>query len=386
MVTEVLGFSLILPFLPLYAQDLGADPFTIGMIVASFSFFQFFSAPVMGKLSDYFGRKPLLIISQISTFASFVILGFANSLWMIFLSRIIDGLIGSNQTIAQAYLSDISSKENRSKAFGISGMAFGLAFLFGPAIGGFLSQFGYAVPAFAAAGISMITILATVLFLPETRKTGKTQISEKPSINIINSQDFIKYFSNPKTRVLLIAFGAYVLSLFVFTTNLSLFCERRLGYGASQVGFLLAYVGVINLVLRSPILGKLIDWIGEQRLMIGGVVSMAAGLFLMGIVKSESVFYLVFTLFAVGSAFSRPLITGELSRRVSDDEQGAISGITGSLGSLARIFAPLIGGYVLGNFFAGSLPITSSIFMIMGLLSVIVNCIWARSSEMECSL
>ncbi|MFH2118223.1 MAG: MFS transporter, partial [Candidatus Paceibacterota bacterium] len=160
-VTEVLGFSLILPFLPFYALEYGATPFTVGMILTVFSLFQFISAPIMGSLSDTYGRRPLLLLSQFSTFVGFLVLGFANTLWLIFLSRAIDGLLGSNFTIAQAYISDITSTKNRSKAFGLSGAAFGFGFLIGPAIGGYLSRFGYSVPAYLAAGISLLSILLT---------------------------------------------------------------------------------------------------------------------------------------------------------------------------------------------------------------------------------
>lgn len=176
-ITEVLGFSLILPFLPFYAQDLGASPLIIALVLSSFSLFQFISAPILGRLSDIYGRRPLLIASQISTFISFLILAKSTSLTMIFLSRAVDGLLGSNFTIAQAYISDISTKKNRSKAFGISGIAFGIGFLIGPAIGGFLSKFGFSVPAFIASGISFLTILATFFFLPET-VTKKNETGE----------------------------------------------------------------------------------------------------------------------------------------------------------------------------------------------------------------
>lgn len=191
MVTEVLGFSLILPFLPLYAQDLGASPLVIGLIFTSFSFFQFFSAPIMGRLSDHYGRRPLLIISQLSTFVGFVVLGFANTLVLIFLSRAIDGLFGSNFTIAQAYLSDISSKKDRSKVFGIIGAAFGVGFLIGPGIGGYLAEFSYSLPSFAAAGVSALTIFLTVMFLPETVKRKK---EGKIKIKILDFSQFRRFF------------------------------------------------------------------------------------------------------------------------------------------------------------------------------------------------
>ena len=175
-ITEVLGFSLILPFLPFYAQSMGATPLTISMIIGLFSALQFVSAPIMGRLSDKWGRRPLLIASQISTLVSFVLLAQANTVWMLFLSRGVDGLLGSNFTIAQAYISDVSSKKDRSKAFGISGAAFGIGFLIGPALGGYLSRFGFAVPAYTAAGISLLTIILTMLFLPETVKKGEKKL------------------------------------------------------------------------------------------------------------------------------------------------------------------------------------------------------------------
>ncbi|MDD3648068.1 MAG: MFS transporter [Candidatus Dojkabacteria bacterium] len=365
MITEVLGFSLVLPFLPLFAQDLGANPFEIGLIIASFSLFQFFSAPVMGKLSDYVGRKPMLMLSQLSTFLSFIILGLANSLWMIILSRVIDGLLGSNQAIAQAYLSDISSKKDRSKAFGLAGMAFGAGFLVGPATGGFLSQFSYSLPAFLAGAVSFITILTTFFLLPETVTKKK---GVKVDIKILKLGDFSKFFGNKKTAPLLFTFAAYVLALFILNTNLALFSERKLQFGASEVGFLLAYIGVINLFFRSPVLGRLIDLIGERKLTFSGIVLMAAGLFFISILPNNILFYIAFTLFAVGSALSRPLIIGEISRRVSKEEQGAISGITNSLGSIARIVGPIAGGLIINHFAPGILTLVSSITIALGLL------------------
>jgi len=369
MITEVLGFSLVLPFLPLFAEELGANPIQIGLIIASFSLFQFFSAPVMGKLSDHLGRKPMLILSQLSTFISFVILGFANSLWMVILSRVIDGLLGSNNAIAQAYLSDISSKKDRSKAFGLAGMAFGIGFMVGPATGGFLSRFSYSVPAFLAAAVSFMTILTTIFLLPET-VTKKKDV--KLNIKILKLGDFSKYFRRKKTAPLLFTFAAYVMSLFILTTNLALFCERRLQFGASEVGFLLALIGMINLLFRSPLLEKLIHLIGEHRLTFSGIVFMSIGLFFASIAPENILFYASFTLFAFGSALSRPLILGEISRRVSKDEQGAISGVTGSLGSLARIIGPVLGGLILNHFVPGILTLVSSITMALGLIGFIV--------------
>lgn len=364
MITEVLGFSLVLPFLPLFAKDLGGNPVEIGLIVASFSFFQFLSAPIMGKLSDYVGRRPMLIISQLSTLASFVILGFSNSLWMIILSRIIDGLFGSNKTIASAYLSDISSKEDRSKAFGLAGMAFGAGFLVGPATGGFLSRFGYSLPAFLAAALSLVTIIMTLVMLPETVKKRKITGLK---INPLSLDSFSKYFRNKRVSFMLLTFAAYVSALFIFTTNQALFLNMKFDFTAEKVGYLLAYIGVINLVFRSPLLGKIIKIVGEDRLALFGITSMASGLFLITFVGNNIFLYFAYTLFALGSAFVRPLITGEISRRVPQTEQGEVLGVAGSLGSLSRIITPILGGFLISNLFAGSLTLVSSAIMLSGI-------------------
>ena len=364
-ITEVLGFSLILPFLPFYAEDLGASPFVVGLILTSFSLFQFVSAPIMGKLSDHYGRKPLLIFSQLSTFLSFIILGFAGSLKMIFLSRMVDGLLGSNFTIAQAYLSDISTKKERSRVFGISGMAFGLGFLIGPAIGGFLSQFSYSLPSFLAAGISFITILTTLIFLPETVKRKK---ETKLALEIFNLSQFKKYFSEQKIANKLWVFFTFILTHALWVSTFALYAKRQLNLDATHIGYLLAYIGLLTIILRGVLLGKIIDLFGENRLRITGAVLIIVGLMLSAFVTKWWMFLGVMTLFAVGTGLSRPLLIGSISRSVSGQEQGALLGVSNSLGSLSRIIGPLIGGFIINYFHPGVLGFISALVMTIGLI------------------
>jgi len=364
-VTEVLGFSLILPFLPLYAEKLGASPFVIGLILTSFSLFQFVSAPIMGRLSDRYGRKPLLIFSQLSTFLSFVILGYANSIKLIFLSRIVDGVLGSNFTIAQAYLSDISTKKDRSKIFGLSGMAFGLGFLVGPAMGGFLSRFGYHVPAFLAAGISFLTILTTILFLPETIKEKK---KVKLDVKIFNLSQFRRYFSKPKISNQLWQFFFFVLAHGLWVSTFALYASKQIGFGPSEIGYMMAYIGLLIIILRGGLLGKIINVMGEEKLKIIGVIFVIIGLLSSAFVTNQWLFLGVMTFFALGSALSRPLLTGGISRSVSDHEQGAVLGTVSSLDSLSRIIGPLLGGLVISYFPPGVLGFVASLIMAAGLI------------------
>jgi MFS family permease len=368
MITEVLGFSLILPFLPLYAQDFGASPLVIGLLLTTFSLFQFISAPIMGRLSDHYGRKPLLMISQFSTFIGFLILGFANSLWMLFLSRIVDGLFGSNFTIAQAYLSDTSSKKDRSKAFGISGVAFGFGFLVGPGIGGFLSQFSFQLPSLLAAFVSFVTLLIIFFFLPETVKKKK---SIKLDTKIFNFDDFKKFFSNPKLSSKLWTFFTYVFSFSILVSTLALFAQQQLGFNAADIGYILTYIGFLNIIIRGVLLSKLISIIGEHKLQYMGIVLIIIGMIGTAFIFDWITTIIVMTLFAFGSGVSRPLMMGNISRDVSSKKQGSVLGVTNSLVSISNIIGPLVGGFMLNYFFPGSLGLISASIIFIGLLIMI---------------
>lgn len=370
-ITEVLGFSLVLPFLPLYAEQLGASPLLIGLIMFSFSFFQFWTSPIMGKLSDHYGRKPLLIFSQISTVVSFIVLGFANTVWMIIFSRIIDGLLGSNFTIAQAYLSDVSSKKDRSKVFGLSGVAFGFGFLIGPAIGGYLatvSSLGFRLPSFIAAGISLVTIILTMTMLKETVKEKK---KIKINFKLFNFDNFKKYFSNPMISPLLWQFFLFLLSHFTFTSQYALFVNRQYGMGAQEIGFLLAFVGLNSIIMRGVLLSKLIDFFGEKRLLNIGISAIIIGDLIAAFARNYYILFGAMFLFSFGAGVIRPLIVGEVSRKAHPKEQGAVLGVTNSLGSVAQMISPLVGGYVLSYYAPMSLPLISAFFVSIVLFFII---------------
>ncbi|MFC2174337.1 MFS transporter [archaeon] len=369
LVTEVLGFSLILPFLPFFAQDLGASPIMIGLLFAVFPFFQLFSAPIMGKLSDHYGRKPLLIISQLATGISFLVLGFSAALWMIFLSRIIDGLLGSNFTIAQAYLSDISTKKDRSIAFGVSGAAFGVGFLIGPGIGGWLAQYSYSLPSFLAASMSLVSIAMIVWFLPETvkRKQGRIKLDG------IRLSEFSKYFRREKLSASLWTFFTFILAHAIFVSMLALYAERQLGLGPANVGLALTYVGLISIVIRGGLLPRMVKSFGEKRLQYIGVLAILAGLGISAFAGQWQVFLVGMTLFAFGSGVSRPVMMGDISRRVSEKEQGAIMGVANSLGSFTGIIGPLMGGFLINYFFPGSVMLAGAVVMLFGLGMMLRN-------------
>lgn len=366
-ITEVLGFSLILPFLPLFAQDLGASPLLIGLILTSFSFFQFFSSPILGKLSDSYGRKPLLILSQISTFISFIILAFSNSIWMIFFSRMIDGLLGSNYSISQAYISDISSKKNRSKAFGLTGVAFGIGFLIGPAIGGFLAKYGFWLPSTLAAIIALITIFLTIIFLPETVKKEKPK---KLKIEFFNINMFSSFFRRKKTGKKLTLWLIYIISHVLWTTSFSLYSNRKFSFGPPEVGFVLAYIGINSIITRGIVIPKLIDRFKEEKLISIGIGLVFTGLISTVFFRNYYISAIILTFLAFGVGLLRPLLLGSISKSVSEKEQGAVLGVANSLNSFAQMVSPIIGGIVLTYFHYESLMITAAVIMFFALIMV----------------
>ncbi|MBN1169020.1 MFS transporter [Candidatus Woesebacteria bacterium] len=370
-ITEVLGFSLILPLLPFYAKSFGATPFVVSLIPSVFSFFQFFSAPIMGKLSDQYGRRPLLIISQFSTFLSFVIFGLSNSLFMIFLSRIVDGLLGSNFTITQAYIADVTDEKDRSKAFGLSGVAFGIGFLIGPAIGGYLSKFGIAVPAFVAAGISLLSIIATAVMLPETVKRKKAFKIEK--IKIINIKAITKYLTDEKTAKPLFELFSFNSTHVIWTSNFALFSGLKYGFTVERVGYVLAYVGLISIIMRGAVLPKLIDRFEEHSLKVLASLSIVFALLLLAFTESFMLLFVAFTFFAFGGGLARPLMTGTISRSVGRSEQGSILGVSNSMGSLVQIIGPMVGGLLLTKLVPESLMIVSAAMMLVGLRLILKN-------------
>jgi len=363
-ITEVLGFSLILPFLPFYAKELGANPFQISLMLTVFSAFQFFMAPVMGKLSDRFGRRPLLLFSQLSTFASFLLLAFADNIWMLFASRLIDGLFGSNFVIAQAYLSDISNEEDRTEAFGLSGMAFGFGFMVGPAIGGFLAKnVSYQMPAWIAAALSLITMVMTVVILKETITKAKGD-KFKLSWEMFELNNFSKYFKIEELRELFIVFFLFLLSQVVLTSNMAIFADMKFGLDSQDMGIILGGVGLINVLMRGVFLGKLLKKFGEAKLLKASFVFLFASFFALLFIKSGKIFLLPMMTFAIGLGLFRPIVMGSVSKHSPKGESGAVLGVTNSLGSLGQILGPVAGGFLLNNYQPNSL-IYLEIFILM---------------------
>ena len=262
---DLLGFSLILPLLPYYAETFKASQTTTGILIASYALMQLIGAPILGRLSDRFGRRPVLLLSVFGTFLGFLLLGFANALWMLFVSRIIDGLTGGNLSVAQAYISDVTDAKDRSKGLGMIGAAFGLGFIIGPVTGGLLSQWGYAVPAFAAAAISFINLILIYAWLPESLTEEKrSQMTEKRPAITLNA--LLVAFQRPFTGSILITRFFFGLAFAIFQTIFSLYALAKFNLTARDTGFVLTYVGVLSVIVQGFLVGRLTSHFREDIL------------------------------------------------------------------------------------------------------------------------
>jgi multidrug resistance protein len=348
---DILGLTIILPLLPFYTVSLGASPFVVGMLISSYGVCQLISGPFLGQLSDRIGRKPVLLVSQFGTLAGFVLLALSKSLVLVFLARIIDGLTAGNITVAQAYLSDVTEKKDRTRAFGIIGASFGLGFLIGPALSGVLAKYGNQYPIWAAAALSLTSIVATMSLLkwgkPPNHDASAAAAARKGFLH------FIKYFRDPNLAPWLWQFFAFAGSFSLFVSGLALFCAARFTtsdgkpFQAQQVGYLFAYSGLIGLVIQAGLIRWLSRVFGEQRLIIFGFLSMSIGYIATGQSYTIPILLLSVTFNSMGSSVLRPTITSMASQNAHPSQQGAVMGVLQSLQSLAQIAAPLISGFLI---------------------------------------
>jgi len=340
---DLVGFGIVIPVLPYYAEGtrFGATPREVGLLFASYSVMQLIFSPVLGRLSDKHGRRPILLISLLGTCLGFLILGFATTLWMLFLGRIIDGISGGNISTAQAYIADITTTENRAKGMGLIGAAFGMGFVFGPAIGGILSRWGIHVPFLFAGALAFANAILLYFTLPET-----VTPDHPARISAASGRAWKQVLAALRQRRLAFVLSIYFLSIVAFsimTAVFSLFMMFRLGYDAWHAGWIFAFVGVISTIVQGGLIGKLVKRFGEPALVIVGGLLFSVSLFaspfvapaigLLGILS-------IGALSSIGNALSAPSLTSLASKSASAAEQGGVLGVMQSVASLARAVGP----------------------------------------------
>lgn len=363
---DLLGFGLIIPLLPRYAESFGASDTVIGLLLASYSVMQLIGAPLLGRLSDRWGRKPLLLVSQLGTLAGFILLVVAHSLPLLFFSRMLDGFTGGNLSIAQAAIADVTAEKDRARAYGLIGAAFGLGFILGPALGGVLSRWGYSAPAIAAAIISAVTITLTLTLFPETH--GSAVAAAASPRSEFSLAALRRALGNTQLLRLLGLGLIFNFAFAVFQTTFALFSKDQFGFNAEQTGYALAYVGLLAVIAQVVVLPRLVKRLGEPRTVLAGIGALGLGLLFVGLISHWPPLLgaLVFT--ALGGAAVSPALQSLYTRSVSADERGGVLGLAASAESLARIGAPIWGGWVLGQLGAHAPALGASIILLAALV------------------
>jgi DHA1 family tetracycline resistance protein-like MFS transporter len=346
---DLVGFGIVIPLLPYYALHFHASPLEVTTMMACYSFAQFFASPFWGRLSDRFGRRPVLLVSLSCSVLSYLWLGMADALWMLFAARLLAGAGAGNISAAQAYITDVTAPENRAKGMGMIGAAFGLGFTLGPAIGGLLAGSDPTAatlsrPAFAAAIMSAIALVLAVIFLKESLAPENRNTATRPG-RLALAQDA---FGRPKLRHLIILFFLTTTAFAGMESTFALWANSSFGWGPQQVGFLFFYIGIVLVVVQGGLVGRLSRSLGEARMALLGSVLLTLGL--LGLPFSTSLVRVMadMALLAAGLGVLNPAVTSLVSRAAGADERGGILGVNQSGQSLARILGPLIAGSVYG--------------------------------------
>lgn len=338
---DVLGLTLMLPLLPFYALHFGATTTIAGILLGTYSLCQLVSGPILGRISDRVGRKPTLLVSQAGTCAGFLIIASAGSLWMLFVGRIIDGLTAGNLAIAQAYITDVTKPEQRTKAFALIGVAFGMGFLLGPAISGVLADhYGFAAPAYAAAALSLLSIVMTATLLPNI-KPAVAGPSRTASMSLL--------FGRPAPRKVLTEFFFFTLSFAMLTGGLPFFLHARFDFGAKETGYVYAFSGLIGAFVQGGAIGRIVKALGEERLSLYGFGAMIVGYGLLGFATQLWMLLVLVGIGSLGISVVRPSLTTLLTKSVERTDQGAALGVSQSVSSFSQMTGPPLATLLIGH-------------------------------------
>lgn len=349
---DLIGFGMVIPVLPIYAQTAPffANPFEIGLVVSIYSWMQFVFSPILGRLSDKYGRRPVLFVSLLGSAVGYFVLGLANTLFLVFVGRIISGITGGNISAAQAYIADVTTKENRAKGMALFGAAFGLGFVLGPAIGGITSKYGVHVPFFIAAVLSLVAGAAVYLVLPETRRLKTDHESTEPIGRIA---ELLGSLREPKFGTISLTYFLLVTAFSIMTYAFVLYTAFSFNYNAEQNGYIFAFIGLTAVFGQGVLFSPLVRRFGETQLAAFGCLLMAASFILFPFITPTFAgvvgLLAVCIMLAFANSLASPSLTSLASKITHEHRQGSALGILQSGASLARAIGPTIGGVLLNN-------------------------------------
>jgi MFS transporter, DHA1 family, tetracycline resistance protein len=367
---DLLGFGIIIPLLPFYAERFGATALTVGMLATSFSLMQFIFAPLWGRLSDRVGRRPIILLGLLGSCLSYLAFGMVHTLPALFAARIFAGIAGANIPTAQAVIADLTTPENRAKGMGMFGAAFGLGFIFGPAIGGVLSRYGYSVPPLFASGLSLVNFVAAWFILPETLKPENRAVERVGRIDAFRAA-----LARPHLPLMLLIGFLVVAAFSSYEATFALYSERVFGFDASSISWVFAFVGFIMVVVQGFLVGKAVKLLGEHHIVPASLAIVAVGLLMIPATMSVGSVLAATGIMSAGMGFNNPSLMSLISRYSSAEDQGGVMGLTQSLNSLARIVGPLWGGFAFDKLGIGMPYISAAV--VMGVASLIsIHALW----------
>jgi multidrug resistance protein len=351
---DMVGLLMVIPLIPFYALKLGASGFVVALLVSSFSVAQLLSAPLWGRFSDRYGRRPALMVGLFASAVAYVVFAYADTLWLLFLSRIVQGAGGGTVGVIQAYIADATRPEDRAKSLGWLSAATNLGVAIGPVLGSATAVLGERTPGLVAAVLCLVNILFASRFLTESHDVAAARA--KPAAPRRAREALLRVLSHPgepASRLIwiyAIAIGAF------YSTNaiLALFLERRFAVTAATIGYFFTYIGVLSVLSRAVILGRMVDHFGEARLSRIGVVLLASGLFLLPLTHDYVTLAVAVALLPLGTAFTFPCVTALLSHVIPSHERGLYMGVQQTFGGITRSFLPAVMGLAWDHLWTGA--------------------------------
>lgn len=337
---DITGYGIVIPLLPFYAARFQASSATLGILISSFSIMQFVFSPLLGRLSDKIGRKPVLLLSIATSLCSFLLFSIANSFLVLLLSRIVAGM-ATETAVAQAYITDITSESDRAKGLGLLGAAFGVGFIVGPALGGFLSLYGFQAPGLTASILTMINLGFAFSVLPSSQPQHTKEVSDQMSTTDSSYRTILK---RPLMGPVLIIVFIVTLAFSMVTVIMPLLGITYFSFESLEMSYVFIYVGVVQVILQGLFIGRLSRVLGDEKLIILGPTMMMLGLFIMPLIPEVTVFFLATTLIAFGVGISNTTIPSFISKRTSELDRGRVLGVNQSIRSIAQVPGPLVGG------------------------------------------